>query len=141
LPIAQKAIDTKAYRKVSAEIYDNFEDQGVDYGMALRRLALLGGEIPQVKALADLPMTSADGTAKGVEIFAVGTHPTKDGPKHYSRADLDQIVANFERLSTCGVPVKMSELVHRVFHEARRQAHKVFRGPNGKWFWDGCIRI
>ncbi len=50
----QKALANKLYTKVSSEIYDNFEDQGQDYGMALRRIAFLGGEIPQVKNLSDI---------------------------------------------------------------------------------------
>jgi hypothetical protein len=54
LPEIQEALRKKLYRKVSAEIYDNFEDQGKNYGMALRRIAFLGGEIPQVKQLADI---------------------------------------------------------------------------------------
>jgi hypothetical protein len=56
-PTIADAIRMKSYRKVSAEIYDNFiDDQGNEYGLALRRVALLGGEIPQVKSLADIPM-------------------------------------------------------------------------------------
>lgn len=53
-PIA-RMINNKAYRKVSAEIYDDFENDGQHYGKTLRRVALLGGEIPQVKTLADFP--------------------------------------------------------------------------------------
>lgn len=49
-------INARLYKKVSAEIYDDFvDDHGKSYGLAIRRLALLGGEIPQVKRLADLP--------------------------------------------------------------------------------------
>lgn len=51
-----RLIKSKAYRKVSAEVYDNFtDDHGNGYGKALRRVALLGGEIPQIKRLADIP--------------------------------------------------------------------------------------
>lgn len=56
-PVIAKLINSRAYRKVSPEIYDDFEDDfGNHYGMALRRIALLGGEIPQVKRLADIPL-------------------------------------------------------------------------------------
>jgi hypothetical protein len=52
-------INARLYKKVSAEIYDDFvDDHGTSYGLAIRRLALLGGEIPQVKRLADLPMVT-----------------------------------------------------------------------------------
>ncbi len=50
-------IKSRAYRKCSVEIYDDFPDDfGRTHGMALRRVALLGGEIPQVKRLADIPL-------------------------------------------------------------------------------------
>lgn len=56
-PIIAKLINTRAYRKISPEIYDNFEDDfGNQHGKALRRIVLLGGEIPQVKRLADIPL-------------------------------------------------------------------------------------
>lgn len=54
-----RLINSRAYRKVSSEIYDDFEDDfGQSYGKALRRVALLGGEIPQVKRLADIPLAT-----------------------------------------------------------------------------------
>jgi hypothetical protein len=53
-PIA-KLINSRAYRQQSAEIYDDFEHNGQHYGKTLRRLALLGGELPQVKDLRDFP--------------------------------------------------------------------------------------
>lgn len=134
-PLVLKAVKAKAYRKVSAEIYDDFEDQGERYGLALRRIAFLGGEIPQVKELADLPMPNELGELDDVEIFAVGVHPTKDGPREYTHADLDQIVANFQRLSSCGT-AKMSEgaKVLHVFHEVRKPKPKVFK-VDGRWYW------
>lgn len=50
-------INSRAYRKVSAEIYDDFRDDfGHSHGKALRRVSLLGGEIPKVKRLADIPL-------------------------------------------------------------------------------------
>lgn len=52
-----RLIRERRYRKLSAEIYDDFaDDDGTRYGKALRRVAYLGGEVPQVKGLADLPM-------------------------------------------------------------------------------------
>ena len=136
-PLAENAVKMKAVRKVSCEIYDNFEDEGVDYGMALRRVALLGGEIPQVKTLADLPMPDKLGNIHGIELFATGLHPTQDGEHNYTTDDLDAIVANFQRLSTCGTQVKMSERVFHVFHEVRKPKSKVFE-KDGRWYWPGC---
>lgn len=55
------AINSRAYRKVSAEIYDDFQDsEGNHHGKALRRIAILGGEIPQVKSLADIPYATPE---------------------------------------------------------------------------------
>lgn len=53
-------IRAKRFRKVSAEVYDDFlDDAGRGHGKALRRISYLGGEVPQVKGLADLPMPVA----------------------------------------------------------------------------------
>jgi hypothetical protein len=55
-----KLINARAYKKVSVEIYD--EDQHPEdtpaacKGKIVRRVALLGAELPQVKTLADLPL-------------------------------------------------------------------------------------
>lgn len=53
-----KLVDARAYRKVSSEIYDDFTDDfGISHGKALRRVSLLGGWIPKVKRLADIPLS------------------------------------------------------------------------------------
>src|ERR1043165_4095989 len=108
----------KAYRKMSAEIYTDFEDQGVPYGLVLRRVAFLGAEIPQVKSLADTP-PAADGEIKGAEIFATGNHRGR----LWTAEDLDQIVQNFERLSAAHVrygEARFSSIY--VFNEVDRPA-------------------
>lgn len=55
-PAVAKLIKGKAYRTVSAEIYDE-PPAGCEGGKGkmLRRVAFLGGDIPQVKTLADIP--------------------------------------------------------------------------------------
>ena len=75
------AINQRAYRKCSIELYDDFEDQGQHHGLALRRVALLGGEIPQVKNLADLPKaTFSESTSQIVHTFAESCCPNcEDG--------------------------------------------------------------
>ncbi len=92
--VIEQLVNRRAYRKISAEIYTEFADQGEQYGLVLRRVVLLGGEIPQVKSLADIPAV-ANGEVNGVEIFAEGTHRGR----LWTRDDLDQICRNFERLS------------------------------------------
>jgi hypothetical protein len=54
--VKREKLDTGEYRFGSSEIYDDFKDDfGRSYGKALRRFALLGGEVPQVKRLGPLP--------------------------------------------------------------------------------------
>lgn len=56
-PGIARMIRSGQYRKVSAEIYSDFTDDfGNSHGKALRRVALLGAEVPQVKRIGDLPM-------------------------------------------------------------------------------------
>lgn len=53
-----KLINARAYRKVSVEIYDE-PPEGAPAGCKgkmIRRVAILGAELPQVKTLADLPL-------------------------------------------------------------------------------------
>lgn len=58
-PETADLIRQRRLRKLSAEVYDDFtDDSGQSHGKALRRVAFLGGEPPQVKGLADLPMPS-----------------------------------------------------------------------------------
>jgi hypothetical protein len=55
-PVTAAALKSKRYRKVSSEIYDDFaSDHGQTFGKTLRRIALLGGDLPQVKRLKDVP--------------------------------------------------------------------------------------
>lgn len=48
----------RRYRKVSAEVYDSPPPglEGLCRGKVLRRVALLGGDIPEVKGLGDIPL-------------------------------------------------------------------------------------
>jgi len=45
----------REFTRCSAEFYEFIDDFGKSHGMTLRRLALLGGEVPQVKRLPPLP--------------------------------------------------------------------------------------
>lgn len=50
-------VNQRAYRRVSAEIYADSKPSGIDAkGMILKRVAFLGGEMPHLKNLLDLPM-------------------------------------------------------------------------------------
>lgn len=69
-------IDRKLYRKVSAEIYDHPSQANLPgEGKVLRRVALLGGEVPRVKGLKALPFTrrfSEGGKYRRVTRFSEG---------------------------------------------------------------------
>ena len=56
--LAKRAIQNKRYRRISAEIYADYRNPNLDGGKpkgpVLRRISLLGADIPEVKDLADV---------------------------------------------------------------------------------------
>lgn len=58
-PDVAKLIKGKRYKKISAEIYDEEQHPFKGKGKMLRRVALLGGDLPQVKGLKSIPMPEA----------------------------------------------------------------------------------
>jgi hypothetical protein len=80
-PHIARAINDRRYDKVSAEIYD--EDgipEGVPAkGKMLRRVSILGGEIPHVKPLADLPYAEYREEARGPVALVAGTSERMSG--------------------------------------------------------------
>jgi hypothetical protein len=100
-PSIARLIQIGAYKHVSPEIYARDQPpEGVPAkGCMLRRLAFLGGQLPHLKSLADLP---ADAWERGkgkvitdVPIFEAGEWQGEN----YSLSDLDDMVLNFERFS------------------------------------------
>jgi hypothetical protein len=62
-PEVMRLIQGRRYKKVSAEVYDKHPGglpTAGQPGRMLRRVAFLGGEIPQVKSLADIPVPHAE---------------------------------------------------------------------------------
>lgn len=55
-PKIAQLIRTRRYRTVSAEIYDQPPEGIPGTGKMLRRIAFLGGDIPQIKTLDDIPL-------------------------------------------------------------------------------------
>jgi hypothetical protein len=55
-PDVVKLLRGKRYRKVSAEVYDDPPEGVPGKGKMLRRVAYLGGDIPQIKDLKDIPL-------------------------------------------------------------------------------------
>lgn len=54
-PSLAKLINARAYDQVSAEVYDDPPEGVPGKGKMLRRIAFLGGDLPHIKSLADLP--------------------------------------------------------------------------------------
>jgi len=52
--LVAEALRKKAYRYISAEIYPSFLQEGKDLGKVLRRIALLGADIPVIKSLQEV---------------------------------------------------------------------------------------
>lgn len=67
-------IDRGLYRKVSAEIYDDSGEAGLPpgHGKMLRRVALLGGELPKVKIIRSLPKPERSKQAKSLPFAETG---------------------------------------------------------------------
>jgi len=108
--IVAKLIEQGAYSKVSAEFYEDFTAGGKLYGPVLRRVAMLGAEIPEVKTLADIP-TPANGKLRGVEIFDTGVHKGTN----YTSSFLDQVITNFGLLSRdADLSAKFAEATYKV---------------------------
>ncbi len=104
-PVIASLLGGKTYRRVSAEIYDEppdglppDPDTGLPpTGKMLRRVAFLGGDIPEVKGLGDIPPVEGDGeSVLGIPLFASGDYRGKD----YSDADQADIERNFRLYST-----------------------------------------
>lgn len=87
-------IRARRYATVSVEFYDDPPGTCPGEGLTLRRVAILGGDLPQVKGLASIPMP--DGSSiRGLEAFQAG----EQRGKLYTGADLDAAVRNFRALS------------------------------------------
>ncbi len=95
--IAREVIRQGKYKRFSSEIYENYtDDDGKEHGMALRRVSLLGADIPEVKNLADVV---ALGEAKSTLLYCDrpsngGEMNDKDKDKGFAKTDpavLEQI--------------------------------------------------
>jgi hypothetical protein len=96
-PDIAKLIEAGAYKHVSAEIYPKDRPpEGVPaVGCMLRRVALLGGQLPHIKSLSDLPPPGKASLIPDVPVFEAGPWQGE----YYSLADLDDMVTNFNRFS------------------------------------------
>lgn len=86
-------INKGAYKRISSEIYSNFEDKG----FALRRVALLGGEIPEVKTLQDVAALYAD---TGETTWICFTEPDQSLIKKGEKEMDDKAIEKFQEQLT-----------------------------------------
>jgi len=66
--LVAEALRNKAYKYVSAEIYPSFLHQGKNIGKVLRRVALLGADIPRVKGLQEVMARYSEIEDQGSEV-------------------------------------------------------------------------
>lgn len=85
-PAVARLINGRRYRRVSAEVYDEAPQGTVGQGKTLRRVALLGGDLPQIKTLADIPLPEAhseqhsfDPVGQDVVLSTYAVVPTAEG--------------------------------------------------------------
>jgi hypothetical protein len=72
------AVKAGRYKRISAELYQNFMDGGKAFGLALRRVALLGADVPEVKTLADVAAMSENDNVITVFSDEGGTKMAED---------------------------------------------------------------
>lgn len=107
-------VNRKAYGRISSEIYNDYEGDG----LAIRRVALLGGEIPEVKTLQDVLALYAD-NPKGETTWVTlsetdpepaappaaapaagdGTNVPPDGGKEITDMDMEKLAEQVATLS------------------------------------------
>ncbi len=85
--LARLAVEKGAYKRISSEIYEDFSDKsGKTHGLALRRIALLGADVPEVKTLQDVISLAEEKTNKVIwvhnEPVSGGIMKTKEESVH-----------------------------------------------------------
>jgi len=82
-----------------ADKYAEVKQTGKPWGLALRRVALQGADVPSLKTLKDIETAGPNGDIADVEIFEAGIHTSASGQtKRYTEEDLEHIAQNFQGL-------------------------------------------
>ena len=129
-------INKKAFRRVSAEIYIDFEYKGRRFGKVLRRVALLGGAIPEVKTLQDIAALYGERPDQPTEWVTLHEEPPpetdtpqtkgKETPmpdKKFTQADLDRFIE---------AALKEERAKMKAEQDARREVEKTISGKDEK---------
>ena len=89
-----EAIRNKAYKYISAEIYPFFMSEGKNIGKVLRRIALLGADIPRVKSLNEILARYDENQDKQkIESFSF---PSGEDSKRSHKMDIEKLQADLE---------------------------------------------
>lgn len=91
--LARKAIELKRYSRISSELYTDFEHEGTKHGLALRRVALLGADIPEVKTLADVVNLGEEG---GDFLLSEGNEIEDEGDEDMTKKEFDKIIKKMQ---------------------------------------------
>ena len=80
-------VESGAYSKISAELYvDYVDNEGIHYGPALRRVSILGADVPQIKTLNDLAVIYNSESALPIKTFKMERQMGKE-EKEESKMD------------------------------------------------------
>jgi hypothetical protein len=137
----KELIDRKAYGRVSSEIYWNLKHDGKTFPRALRAVALLGGDTPQVKSIQDM-IGLYDGVAPAMAHTADGEVRIIDSEeKEADMADTKdaELKAAQERIAALEGELKAAQEKVTGFEaeKAKQMAESEYREVSGKV--DGLI--
>ena len=126
-------IDRGAYRFISSEIYKNFFYNGEFIGPVLRRVALLGADIPKIKGLDDILARYADGSETISIWLQKGVKPVE---QTFDIFELSGTIALHDKITSgdaSGVTISLegSTLVIRVETDTLFKEGDKIVGPNG----------
>ena len=111
----KEVVNKMAYRFPSVEIYKNFEYGGKNFGKVLRRVALLGADIPRIKTLDDISNLYRASEAPGCSWVSSKTETSIEGDMDMTKEELQAMLE--------GLQTKMEKAVtaqNEKFDEARK---------------------
>ena len=127
--VVAEHIETRRFRKVSVEIFDNFRGMG----KVLKRIALLGGSLPEVKTLADIPIPHNERGSDSFSTFSMDigdrsmaeeNKPDVDGNAEHLGPETDAIMAELQKQADAlkGFSERLAALEQKVNGESEEDA-------------------
>lgn len=137
-------IRAKAYRRVSPELYVDFDEDGMKRGRVLKAVAILGADIPQIKTLKDLEVLyNSEEEVKNMD-FVVETEepekPKNDTPEPNTDPKVQKLleenialkVDNFIEKNSSKITPAIEPLVREILNVAYLQEVEVKLTENDK---------